>query len=84
MEYFVISAKFFPLKYYRAYTLIATAASNLVLSWVFGSANSVTRPDRCNVKMVYSKLLFLIWLWHDLLLNMWAFIPAMTCQILVI
>ena len=25
------------------YTLIATAASNLVFSWVFGSANSVTR-----------------------------------------
>ena len=51
MEYFVISAKFVPLKYY--YTLIATAASNLVFSWVFGSANSVTRPDRRNAKMVY-------------------------------
>ena len=36
------------------YTLIATAASNLVFSWVFGSANSVTRPDRRNTKMVYS------------------------------
>ena len=36
------------------YTLIATAASNLVFSWVFGSANSVTQPDRRNAKMVYS------------------------------
>ena len=51
MEYFVISAKFVPLKI--LYTLIATAASNLVFSWVFGSANSVTRPDRRNTKMVY-------------------------------
>ena len=50
MEYFVIRAKFVPLKCY--YTLIATAASNLVFSWVFGLANSVTRPDRCNAKMV--------------------------------
>ena len=57
MEYFVISAKFVPLKYYTVYTLIATAASNLVFSWVFGSANSVTRPDRHNVKMVY-RILF--------------------------
>ena len=32
---------------------LATAASNLVFSWVFGSANSVTRPDRRNAKMVY-------------------------------
>ena len=35
------------------YALIATAASNLVFSWVFGSANSVTRLDRRNAKMVY-------------------------------
>ena len=27
---------------------------NLVFSWVFGSANSVTRPDRRNAKMVYT------------------------------
>ena len=38
------------------YTLIATAASNLVFSWVFGSANSVTWPDRRNAKMVYRML----------------------------
>ena len=43
-EYFVICAKFVPAEI--LYTLIATAASNLVFSWVFGSANSVTRPDR--------------------------------------
>ena len=51
----MISAKFVPLKYY-IYTLIATAASNLVFSWVFGSANSVTRSDRRNAKMVYTML----------------------------
>ena len=50
MEYFVISAKG-PAEILG--TLIATAASNLGFSWVFGSANSVTRPDRRNAKMVY-------------------------------
>ena len=52
MEYFVISSKVHPAEI--LYALIATAASNLVFSWVFGSANSVTRPDRRNAKMVYS------------------------------
>ena len=49
MEYFVIIVQ----SSSRWNTLIATAASNLVFSWVFGSANSVTRPDRRNAKMVY-------------------------------
>ena len=51
MEYFVISAKFEPAEI--PYTLIATTASSLVFCWVFGSANSVTRPDQYNAKMVY-------------------------------
>ena len=54
MEYFVISAKFVPAEI--LYTLIATTAASLVFSWVFGSANSVTRPDQYNVKMVYKVL----------------------------
>ena len=53
MEYFVISAKFVP-RWNTIYTLIATTASSLFFSWVFGSANSVTRPDQYNAKMVYS------------------------------
>ena len=48
----MISAKFGPSEI--LYTLIATAASNLIFSWVFESANFVTRPDRRNAKMVYS------------------------------
>ena len=51
MEYFCDLCKVRPAEI--LYTLIATAASNLVFSWVFGSANSVTRPDRRNAKMVY-------------------------------
>ena len=50
MEYFVISAKFVPLKYYTLSSQLRRLTS---LSWVFGSANSVTRPDRRNAKMVY-------------------------------
>ena len=47
---FPISAKFVS----EIHTLIATTSASLVFSWVFGSANSVTRPDRRNAKMVYS------------------------------
>ena len=54
MEYFVISAKFVPLKYYTLSSQLQRAASSLVFSWVFGSANSVTRPDQYNAKMVYT------------------------------
>ena len=36
------------------YTLIASTASSLVFSWVFGSVNSVTWPDQYNAKMVYT------------------------------
>ena len=44
----MISAKFVPLKYY-------TLSSQLqrLTSFSVGSANSVTRPDRRNAKMVY-------------------------------
>ena len=52
MEYFVISAKFVPLKYYTLSSQLQRLA--LVFSWVFGSANSVTRPDQYNAKMVYT------------------------------
>ena len=45
-----------PAEILHVYTLIATTAltSTLVFSWVFGSANSVTRPDQYNAKMVYT------------------------------
>ena len=52
MEYFVISAKFVPLKYYTLSLQLRRLTS--FFSWVFGSANSVTRPDRHNAKMVYT------------------------------
>ena len=52
MEYFCDYCKVRPAEI--LYTLISTAASNLVFSWVFGSANSVARPDRRNAKMVYN------------------------------
>ena len=48
----MISAKLVPLKYYTR-TLIATTMFNCL---VFGSANSVTRPDRdnqYNMRIVY-------------------------------
>ena len=54
MEYFVISAKFVPLKYYTLSSQLQRLTSfSSFFSWVFGSANSVTRPDRRNAKMVY-------------------------------
>ena len=52
MEYFVISATFVPLKYYTLSSQLQRLTS--FFCWVFGSANSVTRPDRRNAKMVYS------------------------------
>ena len=52
MEYFVISAKFVPLKYYTLSSQLRRLTSFSV--GVFGSSNSVTRPDRRNAKMVYT------------------------------
>ena len=56
MEYFVISAKFVPLKYYTPglYTLIATAASNLVFSWVVRVGEFCHLELPGNAKIVYT------------------------------
>ena len=50
----MISAKFVPLKYYTLSAQLRRLTS--FFSWVFGSANSVIRPDRRNAKMVYSSV----------------------------
>ena len=54
MEYFVISAKFVPLK--TLYTLIATAASNLVFSWVVRVGEFCHPELPGNAKIVYRSL----------------------------
>ena len=54
------------------YTLIATAVSNLVFSWVFGSVNSVTRPNRRNAKMVY-KTWFFPQMWLNFNCSPWSY-----------
>ena len=51
MQYFVISVKFVPLKY----TLIATAASNLVFSWVVRVGEFCHPELPGNAKIVYNQ-----------------------------
>ena len=63
MEYFVISAKFVPLKYYTLSSQLQRLTSFSV--GCSGCRNSVTRPDRRNAKMVYNIYLFMSYSMED-------------------